>query len=591
MHTKSAHKHERPSTTLPKHRSRCRLRRALAFSLCLALVGTAVLAGAVMMAGPAQGQPDVVAAASPIPAGVIDSISPTSGPNGATLTITGEFFGLGGTASDYVTFGATEATLTYWDDYTIRCIVPFGISGNQVVTVYTAGGPSNTKTFTVTVPPPSEPSEPSTFYFAEGYTGAGFQEYLCLGNPGTLAASATVTYLFPDGTTDSQQVTIPANSRSTVDVNARVGAGKEVSLRVDSPSPIVAERPMYFSYQGAWSGGSDVVGASAPSNTWYFAEGYTGPGFDEYICVLNPGATEAALTFRFQTQEAGEQVVAGLTCPAHSRRSFKANDLLGGQAFQTSLKLDSSQPIVAERSIYFNYLGMGGWNWTGGDCVMGATALGNEYYFAEGTTRLGFEEWLTLQNPGASEVTVAATYQLGAGQGEPINKSYTISAGRRITLFVPQEAGFGNDVSVHLSSASEFLAERPMYFRYTYNGVDYTGGHCVIGAPSTSTDWFFAEGYTGTGFDEWLCLQNTGAETAWVQVTYYVQGSSALEPKTVSVPANSRVTLCVNDHAGPDLALSARIRVTSGPGVIAERPMYFTYNGWDGGHDVTGYHQ
>ena len=23
-----------------------------------------------------------------------------------------------------------------------------------------------------------------TFYFAEGYTGAGFQEYLCLGNPG-----------------------------------------------------------------------------------------------------------------------------------------------------------------------------------------------------------------------------------------------------------------------------------------------------------------------------------------------------------------------------------------------------------------------
>ncbi len=24
-----------------------------------------------------------------------------------------------------------------------------------------------------------------SFYFAEGYTGAGFQEYLCLGNPGT----------------------------------------------------------------------------------------------------------------------------------------------------------------------------------------------------------------------------------------------------------------------------------------------------------------------------------------------------------------------------------------------------------------------
>ncbi len=587
MHTKRAPKDEGTSLTSQKNRPRRRLRGALAISLCLALAGAVVLAGT-LMAGPALGQPDVVAAASPIPAGVIASINPTSGPNGSTLTISGSFFGAGGTASDYVTFGATQAVLTYWDDYTVTCIVPFGISGSQVVTVYTAGGASNTKTFTVTAPPPSEPS---TFYFAEGYTGAGFQEYLCLGNPGALAAQATITYLFPDGTTDSQQVTIPANSRSTVDVNSRVGAGREVSLRVDSASSIVAERPMYFAYQGAWSGGSDVVGASAPANTWYFAEGYTGPGFDEYICVLNPGATNAALTFRFQTQEAGEQVVIGLSCPAHSRRSFKANDLLGGKAYQTSLQLDSNQPIVAERSIYFNYLGMGGWNWNGGDCVMGATSLGNEYYFAEGTTRLGFEEWLTLQNPGASAATVSATYQLGAGQGDPVNKSYTIPAGRRITLYVPQEAGFGNDVSVHLTSSSNFLAERPMYFRYTYKGVDYTGGHCVIGARQASADWFFAEGYTGAGFDEWLCLQNTGAQAAQVQVVYFVQGTGAMAPKTVSVPANSRVTLCVNDHAGSGLALSTSIHVTSGPAVIAERPMYFSYNGWDGGHDVTGYHQ
>ncbi len=562
------------------------LRRAIAISLCLALIGAAALAGTLAMAGPAKGGPDVVAAASPIPAGVVDSISPTSGPNGTTVTIAGSFFGTGGTASDYVTFGAAQAVVSSWDDYTIVCIVPFGITGTVQVTVYTAGGPSNTRSFTVTAPPVSNPS---TFYFAEGYTGAGFQEYLCLGNPGNLAALATVTYMFPDGTSNNEPVTIPAHSRTTVDINAKVGAGKEVSLRVDSDSSIIAERPMYFAYQGAWSGGSDVVGASAPAATWYFAEGYTGPGFDEYICVLNPGGTDASLTFRFQTQEAGVQVIPGLSCPAHSRRSFKANDLLGGNAYQTSLQLDSSQPVVAERSIYFNYLGMGGWNWTGGDCVMGATSLGTEYYFAEGTTRFGFEEWLTLQNPGGSAVTVSATYQLGAGQGAPISKSYNVPAGRRITLYVPQEAGFGNDVSVHLAAAAPFLAERPMYFNYTYQGKNYTGGHCVIGAAQTAAQWFFAEGYTGAGFDEWLCLQNPGAEAAQVQVTYFVQGSSSLPPKSVAVPANSRVTLCVNDHAGTGLALSANIDVTSGPGIIAERPIYFSYNGWDGGHDVTGY--
>ena len=32
---------------------------------------------------------------------------------------------------------------------------------------------------------------PSTFHFAEGYTGNGFVEYLCLGNPtGTVATAA-----------------------------------------------------------------------------------------------------------------------------------------------------------------------------------------------------------------------------------------------------------------------------------------------------------------------------------------------------------------------------------------------------------------
>ena len=56
------------------------------------------------------------------------------------------------------------------------------------------------------------------------------------------------------------------------------------------------------------------------------------------------------------------------------------------------------------------------------------------------------------------------------------------------------------------------------------------------------------------------------------------------------MPARTRVTLLVNQHAGPDYQLSTRVRVTSGPGIVVERPMYFIYGpGWDGGHDVVGY--
>jgi Family of unknown function (DUF5719) len=431
-----------------------------------------------------------------------------------------------------------------------------------------------------------------TFYFAEGYTGTNFQEYICLGNPNDYAAQATITYMFTDGSTQQEQVQIQPNSRSTVNVNASVGAGKDVSAKIESGPNIVAERPMYFNYNGVWSGGHDAVGATGTSNTWYFAEGYTGPGFDEWVCVLNPGGTQANLTFFFQTQEEGEKKVEGLSVSPHSRGSFKANDLLGGKSYQTSLKLTSDQAVVAERPMYFDYTGTANWHWTGGHCVMGVSSLAKQYYFAEGTTRSGFEEWLTLQNPNPAEITINAVYQLGAGQGDPIIKSYNVPASGRTTIFVPGPdavGAAGKDVSVFLASASDFLAERPVYFSYSYSGLNANGGHCVIGSPRLASEWFFAEGYTGNNFNQWLCLQNPGDTDSTCEITYYTQEAGALPVRTETVPARSRITFMVNENAGPGYQLSTRVKVTSGPGIVAERPMYFIYNGWDGGHDVVGY--
>jgi hypothetical protein len=397
-----------------------------------------------------------------------------------------------------------------------------------------------------------------------------------------------VTYLYTDGTSTEKTYEVPALSRFTADVNKEAGEGKEVSIKAEAAAPFVAERPMYFDYQGKWTGGHDAVGATGTSGVWYFAEGYTGSGFDEWICVLNPGAETANLTFLFQTQEEGEKRVEGRSVGPHSRASFRANDLLGGGSYQTSLKLESDQPVVAERPMYFDYTGTNNWHWTGGHCVMGAPDLAKSYFFAEGTTRGGFEEWLTIQNPGPSEIGVHATYQLGAGS--PVVKDYSIPAATRSTLFVPTEAGKDQDVSVFLSSGSLFLAERPMYFDYQGTGAfGWNGGHCVIGATAQGTQWFFAEGYTGSGFEEWLCIQNAGTETANVTITYYPQGGGApiVKSQPPVAPA-SRYTVLVNSDAGAGKAISAE--VTSDKPIICERPMYFNYNAvWTGGHDVVGY--
>jgi hypothetical protein len=368
-----------------------------------------------------------------------------------------------------------------------------------------------------------------------------------------------------------------------------VGPNKEVSIKCEADDPFVSERPMYFEYTGggsAWTGGHDAVGATLPAKTWYFAEGYTGPGFDEWICVLNPGDRTAVLSFYFQTQEEGEIKISGLSVAPRSRASFKANDLLGGKGYQTSLKLESSEPVVAERPEYFNYQGTNSWNWTGGHCVMGVSSLSNEYYFAEGTTREGFEEWLTLQNPNSDPIKITATYLLASG--DPIQKEYDLDAARRYTVYVPAEIGMDQDVSVHLTSGSDFLAERPMYFNYQgTNFWGWTGGHCVIGATGSASNWFFAEGYTGSGFEEWICIQNPGSQTADVTITYYPEGGSPFATSH-EVSPNSRYTVMVNGDAGQGKSISAE--VSSNSPIICERPMYFIFNGvWTGGHDVVGF--
>jgi hypothetical protein len=58
--------------------------------------------------------------------------------------------------------------------------------------------------------------------------------------------------------------------------------------------------------------------------------------------------------------------------------------------------------------------------------------------------------------------------------------------------------------------------------------------------------------------------------------------------KTVSVLAGARLTIKVNDHAGPGYQLSAKLRAPSGASFVAERPMYFDYYSIDGGSVGSG---
>jgi hypothetical protein len=302
----------------------------------------------------------------------------------------------------------------------------------------------------------------TTFYFAEGFTGGGFDEYLTLMNTSpSQTANVQVTYFFNGGAAP-KTVSHPVSpsSRFTVHVNdsSEAGSGQDVSMKVTSDIPILAERPMYFNYSGL-TGGHVVVGTAAPITSLNLAEGHVGQGFNEYLTILNPNASAASLTITY-FRGTGSPMQQLLTVNGSSRATVYVNSVLPSGT-DSSVHIDSSQPIVVERPMYFTYNG-----WTGGHDAMAVpdSAVSTTLNFAEGYVAPNFAEYYTLVNKSASAATVTFTFYLPAGA--PVTKTITVAANSRYTELVNNDLPSGTANAVQITSSVPLLAERPEYFSF-----------------------------------------------------------------------------------------------------------------------------
>lgn len=238
--------------------------------------------------------------------------------------------------------------------------------------------------------------------------------------------------------------------------------------------------------------------------------------------------------------------------------------------------------------MYFSHKG----RWEGGHVVEGVTAASEEWYFAEGTTRPHFEEWLCIHNPQQEDLEVTVTYFTP----EVVDfETYTVPAMHRYTVDVNHEVARLwpdeplQDVSVKVSAEREIIVERPMYF--SYKG-DWEGGHAVVGETRPGPKWFLAEGSTRHGIETYLCVLNPLDVEQTVYVTYMMENSRTRVAE-FTIPARSRYTRSVNGDIGPNHDVSFHVRAHKGAEageVVVERPMYFLYGGTlPGGHVASGY--
>jgi hypothetical protein len=414
------------------------------------------------------------------------------------------------------------------------------------------------------------PSGSTQAYFAEGYTGFlptwSFHEQLAVFNPGA-AQTLTVTYLLASGGPIVKNYNLAAQSRFTINVNADVGPTQEVSAWLTAPHPFVAEREMYFRFPTGVDGGSNAIGAQSLGTTFYFAEGYTGGGFDEYLTLMNTSATQTAnvqVTYFFNGGAAPKTV--GHPVAPSSRLTVHVNDSAeAGPNQEVSMKVTSDIPILAERPMYFNYYGQ-----TGGDVIMGASAPITSLNLAEGHVGQSFNEYLTILNPNASAANLTITYFLGSGS--PVQQLLQVKANSRATVYVNSILPAGTDDSVHITSDQPIVVERPMYF--TYNG--WTGGHDAMAGPDSAlgTTMNFAEGYVASNFAQYVTILNKWSTATTVTFTFY-ETSGAPVTKTITIPANSRWTELVNNDLPAGTYNS--LQLTASQPILAERPEYFSY--------------
>lgn len=317
-----------------------------------------------------------------------------------------------------------------------------------------------------------------------------------------------------------------------------------------------------------WVKGSTFRSALGLRSTKIFVE--PEPGFDEWILLLNPN--DSASRAVVSVQRAGQPPADfAYELPPRSRSSIRLNDLV--PPGEVAVKVTSDLPVAAERAMYFGYRG-----WLGGHTSEGIRQARTSWFLAEGYETENFDTYIEVFNPLSSPTNIRLTLMRDDGYTQTVAAS--IGPNWRYTLAPSSLPGFSFAAfSTAVEADTPVVVERSTYFAYVspVSGGRRDGGAASPAMSETSTEWHFAEGYSGPGFDTWVLLQNPNAAPAVAEVTFFVEGG-APRTTTVSVGPRSRATLLASTVPGVS-GTSHSISVRSNLPISAERAEYFDYHG------------
>ncbi len=312
------------------------------------------------------------------------------------------------------------------------------------------------------------------WYFAEGSQGF-FSTYFLLVNPQTTANVAHVTYFREGSGLLTRDYNLPAASRVTIDAGADPElVNTSFGARVVFDKPGAAERAMYFGRAPLFTGGHDAAGATAPSTTWFLAEGATGSYFNTFVLLANPNDTDATATVTY-FPSTGTAIARQHVVPGGQRVTINIADedaALASAAVST--RVESTLPLLVERSQYWPQP-----EWYESHNSFGVTSLGTHWGLAEGRVggKASYQTYILLANPGVDAATV--TVRFLRTSGPPLVKTFTVQPTSRFNVAI---TGPGSDApelvdeefGAVIESSQPIAVERALYA--DANGITWAAG-------------------------------------------------------------------------------------------------------------------
>jgi hypothetical protein len=324
--------------------------------------------------------------------------------------------------------------------------------------------------------------------------------------------------------------------------------------------------------------GVDTLRVTVDALTYTMAEGSTGAFFDTDILLANPNAVAAPVVINYLTGS-GDEISQSLTLAPTSRTTIAVDQIPGLEATEVSATVTSTAalPLVVERTMRWDATGYGAHTEKATD------GPATTWLFAEGSQGF-FDTYVLLANPGSVESTATLTFLLEGAT--PIVKTFTLAPTSRRTVpvsTIPELLNQSFGIIVNFTQPG--VAERAMYF----GSPVFNAGHESAGVNAPATEWFLAEGATGSFFTTFVLLANPGSADATATVTFLPEGGLPVM-KTKTVPAGRRLTLNIAQEDATLTGGAVATRVVSTQPILVERAQYwpFTFDRWYEAHNSFG---